>query len=304
MIDIPKDFLKEEIRCDYLVTEKMKKVWAVEMDLLCELDRVCTKYDIPYYASSGTLIGAIRHKGFIPWDDDIDVTMRRDDYNRLAAVAEKEFKHPYFLQDAYTDGFLRGFARLRNSDTTALTKKYADRDINQGIFIDIFIFDKVPDDKLKKKIWLAQVRLMHKFTNAMFEEGSESQSKFHVKAAVKLCKMFYSLQSLARKYDKLCSKYNNKDEKTMTCVGFSLGNERHTWECKWFEGSHKVPFEFITIRIPDGYDERLRHEYGDYMIMKKAPTLHGSVLFDPDTPYKEFLQKHTYEEIKKMISEL
>ena len=89
MCSINSDFLKEEYRNGYLITEKMKKVWAVELDLLSELDRVCKKYNIKYYAAFGTLLGAIRDKGFIPWDDDIDVWLLRDEYERLKQVAPK-----------------------------------------------------------------------------------------------------------------------------------------------------------------------------------------------------------------------
>ena len=92
----------------------MQAVWAVQMDLLKELIRVCEKYNITYYGDSGTLLGAIRHKGYIPWDDDIDVVMTRSEYNRLLEVAEKEFTHPYFFQTRETDyGYERPFARLQ-----------------------------------------------------------------------------------------------------------------------------------------------------------------------------------------------
>lgn len=95
------DFLKEENRDGYIVSPLMKKVWSVELDLLSELDRVCKKYDIKYYAAFGTLLGAVRNKGFIPWDDDIDVCMLRDDYARLKEVAKDEFSGKYYYQDWY-----------------------------------------------------------------------------------------------------------------------------------------------------------------------------------------------------------
>ena len=122
-IQLPEDFLNEEVRSGFTVTRKMKEVWAVELDLLAQFDRVCRKHAIHYVASGGTLLGAIRHHGFIPWDDDIDLMVSRSDYDKLCAVAAQEFGQPYFFQTEYADpGFMRGFARLRNSATAGIQR--------------------------------------------------------------------------------------------------------------------------------------------------------------------------------------
>ena len=115
-------FLEEEVRCGYTVSAEMKKLWAVELDLLAEFDRVCKKHGLTYFAFGGTLLGAVRHQGFIPWDDDIDVVMFREDYRRLTQIAAEEFRHPYFFQTPFTDcGLVMGGSRLRNSNTTVST---------------------------------------------------------------------------------------------------------------------------------------------------------------------------------------
>ena len=96
-------FLEEELRSGYLVSSKMKKIWAVQLDLLEQIKHVCSRYHLTYYADSGTLLGAVRHKGYIPWDDDIDIVMKRSDYNKLIEIAPIEFKKPYFLQSAHSE---------------------------------------------------------------------------------------------------------------------------------------------------------------------------------------------------------
>ena len=122
-INVPDHFYDEEVRCGYHVSSKMKKAWAVMIDLLVEFDRVCKKNGIKYFASGGTMLGAIRHKGFIPWDDDIDVMMFREDYDKLLEVGPREFQHPYFFQNKLTDPCCVDiFSKLRNSETTALLK--------------------------------------------------------------------------------------------------------------------------------------------------------------------------------------
>lgn len=100
---INKEFcFEEEIRDGYLVTERVKKIWYTEINLLIAFDRMCKEYNLKYSVCYGTLLGAIRHKGFIPWDDDIDVFMMRDDYNRMLKIAPNYFKEPYFFRMALT----------------------------------------------------------------------------------------------------------------------------------------------------------------------------------------------------------
>lgn len=148
-IQLPDSFLQEEEREGYLVSAKMKELWAVQLDLLCEFDRVCKKYNLKYILEHGTLLGAIRHKGYIPWDDDLDVSMLREDYDKLVEVGAKEFREPYFFQNRDYNGYDTALARLRRSGTTfiMMANTKHNTSYNQGIFIDIFVFDKMPNNK-------------------------------------------------------------------------------------------------------------------------------------------------------------
>lgn len=138
---LPKDFLKEETRCEFFVDEKRKKLWTIGLDLLIEFDRVCKKHGLKYFLIGGSLLGAIRHNGFIPWDDDIDVGMLRCDYEKFLTLAY-EFENPYFLQTPYTDeGYYFSFAKLRNSNTAAISNAFRYENFNQGVFLDIFPLD-------------------------------------------------------------------------------------------------------------------------------------------------------------------
>ena len=137
----------------YQISAEMKKVWAVQIDLLKELERVCNKYNIKYFACGGTLLGSVRHQGYIPWDDDIDIMMIRDEYEKLLEHKD-EFQSPYFLQTPYTDenGYFDSNIKLRNSYTTGFMPQDLHLKINKGIFIDIVPLDAIPDDeKLRKK---------------------------------------------------------------------------------------------------------------------------------------------------------
>ena len=139
----PEDFLKEETRCEFRITEKQKKIWMIELDMLMEFMRVCEKHGLKYYIVFGTLLGTIRHNGFIPWDDDIDVCMPRDDYERFLKLAD-EFEAPVFLQIPETDpGYFYSHPKLRNSNTTGFSDIRGCFGFNSGLWIDIFPLDKV-----------------------------------------------------------------------------------------------------------------------------------------------------------------
>ena len=304
-IEVPDSFYEEEERCGYFVDKKMKKVWATELEMLSELDRICEKYGLTYYADSGTLIGAIRHKGFIPWDDDIDIVMMRDDYQKLLRVANKELDSPLFLQSIYSDNnYFRAIAKMRNSATTAIDKADLDKQFNHGIFIDIFPLDNVPANKIIRKLWCRKIKLIRQLLrNWAYYETTVSKSTYEkiIRKLLKKAVDRIGYKKVNKYLEKTCGAFNKKNSKYVSYVAYSYGKEKHIWERKLFEKSHKVPFEFMEINIPDGYDKRLRIEYGDYMVMKNIPSTHGAVILEPDIPYKEYLKTHDpREEIMQM----
>lgn len=290
-IKIPEHFLEEEERCGYTVSSKMKEVWAIQIDMLKELERVCNKYGITYFADSGTLIGAVRHKGYIPWDDDIDLVMLRKDYNKLLSVASTEFKYPYFLQNCYTDkDYIRGHSQFRNSATTGSIKSDVNKPFNRGIFIDIFPLDNIPDNSFLFKLQLFRINIIWKILKKYkYSKLGKSIVKDFIFTI--FGKVFFSIidyRKYFRHYENVCSKYMNKKTKRISYIEYSRGKKKHIWNADNFKNSHKVPFEFTDINIPDGYDERLSVEYNDYMTIKNVPSSHGEVILDTNVPYTTY----------------
>lgn len=296
-IALPDGFLEEEVRCGYTVTTEYKKLWAVELDLLAEFDRVCKKHGLTYFADGGTLLGAVRHQGFIPWDDDIDVIMYREDYEQLALIAEQEFQHPYFFQSPHTDpGLVMGGSRLRNSNTTLVSDFDHKRPFqNKGIFIDIFILDNLPDSVLQLKLYRRVLKCYWRllryasYYEGYFEMGKKYSLKrrFVGKIALVL-KHIFGVKQLSNGYTRLCSIYRGKDAKQIGDVESSRGKFVFLKEFYDRENVCYAPFESIQILVPSHYNEILSILYGDYMTMKKISALHRCLSFCVETPYKEY----------------
>lgn len=286
---VPEDFLKEEVRNDFLVTTERKKVWAIILDLMVEFDRVCKKYDIKYYLDGGSLLGAIRHNGFIPWDDDIDVTMPRDDYERFVKLSE-EFKHPYFLQTPYTDPeYFYSFAKVRNSNTTALNQMFKYQSFNHGIWISIFPLDRFPlqegeNTYLQIRELTAENSTYMRIKNPFLDEVNRKRVENY--SGRNPLETFEAIQKLATKYNNVETEYWGTIILTIVKYG------RKPLPISSYNTIVKHAFEHLEFPIPIGYDAVLKTEYGDYM---KLPPVeeregHDTTLFDADKPYTEYLK--------------
>jgi len=130
-----------------LTKEQLEKLHAIQMDMLLEVRRICERHCIHYSLIGGTLLGAIRHQGYIPWDDDADVGMMREDYERFRDICKKELDNEryYFQDDRNTEGYRWGYGKLRKKDTLFVRENQGHLDFGQEIFIDIFPLDYVPD---------------------------------------------------------------------------------------------------------------------------------------------------------------
>lgn len=306
-LSIPESFFKEETRCGYTVSRKMKEIWAVQLDLFAEFDRVCRKYGIIYIASGGTMLGAVRHHGYIPWDDDIDLMLTRDQYDKLCQVAPNEFKHPYFFQTEKTDvGFMRGFARLRNSETTGIQKQEISYHLtyNQGIFIDIFPMDNIPNDKSKYERQCKKYsfyNLLFSYLNvietgivndevSLLERSIRkllSSSLGIISKKMRLCDHYYE------KAQRECMRYNCEKSEYISLLSFQMDNLKHAIRNSDMDHIIYVDFEFLKMPIIANYDEHLKLKYGKYLTPLQNPNYHGEIIFDTNHSYKDYFALHT-----------
>ncbi len=283
---------------DFKVTKQRRAVWRTELEMLEEFKRVCKKHHLRYFAFGGTMLGAIRHKGFIPWDDDIDLAMLRSDYDKLRTVANKEFKKPYFFQTDYNDRLFRGHAQLRKSDTTGIMIEEMNCKYNQGIFIDIFPLDEYPaDDVLRKK---QQTRLF--FIGGTLRNYYRNTGKFFEKIDHILAGIIVWLHGgpakFFAKYEKIARQYNDKGNGIVGVLSVNYGKEVDYMRIEDLQKFKDMPFEDTNISMPLTYDEILTQHFGDYMKPAQVPNTHGDIYFSTNIPYETFIEKVKNREIE------
>ncbi|MEE3466908.1 MAG: LicD family protein [Eubacterium sp.] len=285
------DFYKEEYRSDHLVTAKMKRIWAVEMELLEKFDEVCRKHEIRYYLEFGSLLGAVRHRGFVPWDNDIDVSMMRRDYMRFMEVARGEFQEPYVLQDGANGYGFFPFAKLLKSGTTALEIPDAPPGYHQGIFIDIFPLDVVPDGSAESiAIYQAEVELWTTIVDpiGMCDQIDEGvQYRIGNDTVIDLVQR----QPVERyhEFEQLCLDFSEESEK-VNVLPFHIRKAIRERKRDWYGEPVYLPFEWLNLPCPSHYHEVLTAEYRDYMTPIKGRSGHEKIFFDPDRSYLEYLK--------------
>ena len=295
--------LEEEERCGHLVTAEVKKLWNVQLDLFDQLDRICKKHDIKYFAGGGTMLGAVRHKGFIPWDDDMDFFMLADDYKKFCSVARDELSEPYFFYNYTSESGCRPyFSRLRRSDTTGCTQREIDSYVppfNLGIFIDIFPLFNVPDKDWRWHLQSMEVicykivfdgRLKYRYRKYKGTRLFNTVRDFDV-AVYLITKMFTKdYISFCDSFMKLCRKV--KESERVGLTSFIPNKQKYVWAKSDYDEAVYMPFENRMVPVPKGYDSILTHQFGNYMEFVKGAAQHSVSIFDADTPYKEMLEKN------------
>lgn len=242
----------------------LKKLQMIELEMLIELDRICRKNGIQYTIIGGTLIGALRNEGFIPWDDDIDVAMLREEYEKFRIACKKDLDRTrfYFQDHRNTKGYRWGYGKLRRKETLFLREYQEHMPYKQGIFLDIFPHDGVPDDYLR--------RVMHNFhcfiiRKLLWSEVGKVAEKNWLKR-----KVYYIMSKVPEKkiftaYHRLIYKSNQKKTKRVRALMFPTFGKEYGYDRNWFEPGQDVMFQGHMFQCMKGAREYLKFSYGDYM---------------------------------------
>lgn len=289
-IDFPDEFFQDEVREGFLVERKMKCAWAAQMEVLKEIDRICRENGVRYFADSGTLLGAVRHKGFIPWDDDIDIAMPRDDYRKFFSVASKELPKGWRFSCG-SEGGWAAYGRVINGE--AYDRGRTERMLGfhgcpYVVGVDIFPLDYVPPVKEEEEAWHLLLEYLWALANELKKSRLplDSNMEQNLKQAEIWCRVkFNRNENLESQLMKLMSQiaqlYQSSEAHELEMVVYDWGSEEKLkYRCEWYAESIDVPFENITVPIPVGYKDVLRTMYGeDYMTPKKGAGGHNEPFY-------------------------
>lgn len=270
MLSFNDSYFCGETRDGFYIEPMMKRAWAASLEVMHVVQQICEKHNICYYADWGTLLGAVRHQGFIPWDDDIDICMLRSDYQRFLEIAPSELKGEYHIANLYTyENFCDNFSRIVNSNRIAHTperlKEFHGCPYIVGI--DIFPLDELPMAPTEEQ---AQNQLIFILDSAARNCADNMEEVILLLPELeKLCGVTFDqyrniADQLFRTIDNLCQLYNSTGSSLLSFVphnalkGFHLQRE-------WYDSCLYLPFENITLPVPSDYDKVLTEMYGDYM---------------------------------------
>ena len=283
-----KDLYHDEIRDGWLVKSDVKKIWNRQLEIWAEVDRICRKHDITYWAGYGTLLGAARHGGFIPWDEDIDLCMMRPDFNRFCDVVNNE------LGDLFAVVYEEfSMIKIMHNQTTTLVLKKINEPNPMGLLIDIFALDIAKDDtpdgfvafNAMKEIYCAMIdysqitsyqqRGGYFFNDLDFLQGITSLTEQDKIKFFRLYmnNLFNQSSVVAWFIDTIQARYEKPFKK------------------EWFCETIYLPFETVELPVPKMFNEVLTSYYGDWRTPVQDGQNRLGYACSADIPWREFLQR-------------
>lgn len=244
--------------------QDLGELQRTELDILLEFQRLCQRLDLRYYLTAGTLLGAVRHKGFIPWDDDIDVAMPRADYDKLARLAPAAVSPEYVYQEYRVEpNFPYYFAKLRKRGTRVDEPILRAIEMEQGVYIDVFPLDRCPGPRraalLFKAIELLDCAVLARVSTEFVCGYQKPYMRFLWSALRRLPnRALFALREGLRKL-------LGTGGKDLCTVGGHHGYPRESYRAEWFDAVEELEFEGRRFPAPAGWDGLLKNMYGDYM---------------------------------------
>ena len=282
-----KTFLRSETRAGFWVDEERKRLWLCLLDMLECVAAICDKHGLTYYLGGGTLLGAVRHGGIIPWDDDIDIHLMREDYDRLQEILPNELPRHYFMQNSATDPeYTITHLKIRDARYSAIPLYHVREHAvyNMGAFLDIFPLDGKASTEKERNRQLRDLKWLKSFHRlAVMRKPRNIKQRI----AAAFCSAVYRAVGAGRFYrwrERVTARYGTEQETLVLAIaefGFRDWKKRI-----WLERTEKVPFEYLTCTVPTQADETLTAQFGDWHQFVKGTGWHGEMVFDMNRDYK------------------
>lgn len=268
----------------------MNRLQSKILDIFKVFLSVCEKLDLKYYMFAGTAIGTLREEGFIPWDDDLDVAMPRDDYEIFIKEAQKYLPQNIFLQTYKTEkNFPRNFAKLRDSNTTFIESGMKDLKINHGVFLDIFPLDTYPELKELPKIF----RIKEKFYKYATLCALDDKTSYKIRLRNKVFRFFgfhKRTDKSLQKFEKFVFELKGKPKYYTNSLFI---NKETLFDIEWFADGVSATFEGLQVIVPAEYDKYLTNKYDNWRErppLEQQKSHHLTTIIDLDKPYTEYIK--------------
>lgn len=273
---------------------KFEELHRVNTKLLEELDRVCRLHNISYFLDGGTLIGAVRHHGSIPWDDDVDVTMKRADYEKFVKEAVPDLGEGYrficprdFGDDCFFDYVPHiAYVNSQVADPNDPEVKFY-KGLHNHILLDIFVLDEITDNKWAQKLHITKMRFRYGLSWGYRYSTDKSKYSRVQRLGIKVLSALGKRQGqleLMDKYYRLGRKYDGKNTGYWYSPDYIFEELGVIYKKEWYESTVDLPYEGHMFMAPVGYDSVLRQMFGDYMQLPPKEE-QVPIHFDPDDPF-------------------
>lgn len=272
--------------------EDIKKLKKIELEIFRHFIEICNENSLRYFVVGGTALGAVRHKGFIPWDDDIDVALPRGDYEKFLIAAQKSLPSNMFLQTYITDkNYPNPFAKLRQSDTAFIEKSTSKIKVNHGVYVDIFPLDGYSRSGIKGKLLGLKEKILKISVASVFVSGNISKNKFRAIVKRAIARLLPDYRASVRRLDTMYKKIPYEDAEIIVnfCGAWA---EKEIMPKAYFGDGIEGEFEGIKVVLPEKTHEYLTALYGDYMTLppeEERVGHHYYTVIDLEKSYKEYI---------------